>query len=321
MKPETYHLVFSVSKSFLGLVAAIMMASQDVAIHDHDSVSQHVPDLAASAYGDATLRQVMDMCANVKFSENYDFCMPPCTQPDGIYYLCAADWITMCYSPCKPDCKPPECCSPCKLDLYKYPESLTEHEEEGRHEKFGYKSPNADVIAWVISNASKKPLSQLLSEHIWSKIGAESDAYYLVDPAGKEAAFGGLNVTLRDLARFGQMVLQKGRWNGHQVVTRSVIEEIMKGGARKAFADGNRCDTGLPWSYRSFWWINNQNGALMASGNYGQRLYIDPTAKFVVAKFGTHPEATFDSSNVLHQKAFDALAIAMTKRPGRFAHK
>ena len=51
----------------------------------------------------------------------------------------------------------------------------------------------------------------------------------------------------------------------------------------------------------------------MALGNYGQRLYIDPTAKFVVAKFGSHPDAAFDSSDVLHQKAFDALAAFLKK--------
>ena len=99
MKPETYHLLFSVSKSFLGLVAAIM-ASQDV-IHENDSVSQYVNEMAASAYGDATLRQVMDMLASVKFSEDYNFTTPPNPQPDGICYLCAADWVTLPDYQCK----------------------------------------------------------------------------------------------------------------------------------------------------------------------------------------------------------------------------
>ena len=121
--------------------------------------------------------------------------------------------------------------------------SLKERDCWSHGAKFEYKSPNADVMAWAISRKSGKSLSQLVSELIWSKIGAESDAYYLLDPLGKEAAFGGLNVTLRDLARFGQMVLQKGRWKGHQVVPRSVIEDITKGGARKAFADGNPGET------------------------------------------------------------------------------
>jgi CubicO group peptidase (beta-lactamase class C family) len=53
-----------------------------------------------------------------------------------------------------------------------------------------------------------------MQERIWSKLGVERDAFWLVGPAAVETAGSGLITTLRDMARFGQMLLQKGQFNG-----------------------------------------------------------------------------------------------------------
>jgi CubicO group peptidase (beta-lactamase class C family) len=288
MTPETHHMVFSVSKSFVGLVAAIL-ASQGV-LDENAPVSKYVPELAASAYGDATVRQVMDMRVGTKFSELYTD-----LKSDIFTYVIAADWVP----------RPPNYQGP--TNLYASLAALTER--EGPHGgNFGYKSANADVLAWVASRASGKSLSELVSELIWSKIGADRQGYYLVDPMGTEVAMGGLNATLRDLARLGQTMLQMGQWEGREVVPKSVVEDIMKGGDRDAFAKRN-----LPawpgWSYRSQWWItHNQNGSYLAMGVSGQRLYIDPKAQMVIAKFGSHPVLGPAFTEAIHQKAFDSLA-------------
>jgi len=296
MSDESYHLLYSASKSFVGLVAAIMVWRKE--LDENAMVSKYVSELAGSAYGNAKVRDVMDMRVDVKFLEDYR----PNLQSDIIGYMAAAGWI-----PSRPDSLGP-------TNLYEALESLKEKDQpSGRC--FHYRSPSTDVLAWVVSRASNpnKSLSQLVSELIWSKIGAERDAYYLVDSVGKEAAFGGLNTTLADFARFGEMMRNKGKWNGQQVVPEDVIRDIMTGGdSCKVFPNE---PTLQDWSYRSQWWrrIVDQNGACMANGVHGQRLYIDPKAQLVVAKFGSHPDPGGISTHKAHQNAFNALATALNK--------
>ncbi len=297
MRPETCHLLFSASKSFVGLVAAVMIS--EGVIDENAPVSQYVPELAHSAYGNATIRQVMDMRVDVKFLEDYT------TNPQSDIrcircYLAAANW----WIPGPQECQG-------QSNLYEALQNLKES-EQSNGKCVRYKSPNADVLAWVVSKVSGKSLSELVSELIWSKIGTDRDAYYLVDRLGKEAAFGGLNVTLRDFARFGEMMRQMGNWNGQQVVPKSVVEDITNGGDHcKAIPDTDK-STVANWSYRSQWWVmNNPNGAYMARGVYGQRLYIDPKARMVVAKFGSNPVPGGTSTDEAYQSVLDALATCL----------
>ncbi len=287
MTPETHHILFSTSKSFVGLVAAILI-SQGL-IDENAPVSKYVPELSATAYGDATIRQVMDMRVGAKFSEVY-------TDPnsDISKYVIAAEW-----SPRPANYQGPR-------SIYASLMALTER--EGPHgENFGYKSASSDVLAWVACRASGKSLSELVSELICNKIGVEQNGYYLVDPLGTEVAMGGLNLVLRDLARLGQTMLQMGKWEGLEVVPKGVVEDIMKGGDRNAFAKVSQ-PTRPGWSYRSQWWItHNPNNAYLAMGVFGQRLYIDPKTQMVVAKFGSHPVPGNSLTDAIHQKAFDAL--------------
>ncbi len=299
MRPETRHLLFSASKSFVGLVTAIMISQE--AIRESDPVLKYVPELTDSAYGHATIRQVMDMRVNVNFLEDYE--ASPQSEIPGIFcYLAAANW----WIPGPHLCEGPS-------NLYETLEKLKESAESGNG-CVNYKSPNADVLAWVVSRVSGKSLSELVSELIWSKIGAHHDAYYLVDKLGKEAAFGGLNVTLRDFARFGEMMRKMGNWNEQQVVPTGVIEDITQSGDHcQAFPDTSQPSV-AKWSYRSQWWVmNNSNGAYMARGVHGQRLYIDPKAQMVVAKFGLDPAADSTSTDEAYQKVFDALAARLEK--------
>jgi CubicO group peptidase (beta-lactamase class C family) len=106
-------------------------------------------------------------------------------------------------------------------------EFLQTLQKEGEHDQgFAYKTVNAEVLAWIVRRASGKPLAQLLSERIWSRIGAEQDAYFMVDRIGTESGGGGLNTTLRDLARFGELMRNEGRAaSGQQVLPRLVVQD------------------------------------------------------------------------------------------------
>lgn len=163
--------------------------------------------------------------------------------------------------------------------------------------------------------ASGKPLAQLLSERIWSRIGAEQDAYFMVDRIGTESGGGGLNTTLRDLARFGELMRNEGRAaSGQQVLPRAVVQDIRRGADPAKFVKAGYAT--LPgWSYRNMWWVShNPNGAYMARGIHGQAIYIDPKAQMVVVRYASHPIAGNAGIDPTSLPMYQALADALTTR-------
>jgi CubicO group peptidase (beta-lactamase class C family) len=196
---------------------------------------------------------------------------------------------------------------------YEGPQSFYEFlrtlKKEGEHgQVFAYKTVNSDVLGWLIRRATGESVGDLLSERIWQKLGAEEDGYIIVDTVGNEFAGGGLNVTLRDLARFGEMMRLGGRFNGHQVVPTAVIADISGGADQAQFAKAGY-ETLPGWSYRNQWWVShNDHGAYSARGIHGQAIYIDPKAEMVVARFGSHPLASNSNFDATSLPAFHALA-------------
>jgi hypothetical protein len=165
-----------------------------------------------------------------------------------------------------------------------------------------------------MSRVTKKSLSELLRERLWSRLGVEQDAYFTVDPVGTEFAGGGLNLTLRDMARFGEMMRLGGRYHGQQIVPAAVIDDIRRGGDRELFAKAGYKT--LPgWSYRNMWWVShNGDGAYSARGVHGQLIYIDPKAEMVIVRFASHPlsaNANFDPTSL---PAYEALARHLMTR-------
>jgi CubicO group peptidase (beta-lactamase class C family) len=139
-------------------------------------------------------------------------------------------------------------------------------------------------------------------------MGAEHDAYFTVDSTGAEFAGGGLSLTLRDLARFGELMRLDGRSNGVEIVPKRVIDDIRRGGDRAKFAPAGYAT--LPgWSYRTMWWIShNEHGAYTARGIHGQAIYIDPAAEMVIARFASHPLAGNVNLDPTSLPAYDAVA-------------
>ena len=164
-------------------------------------------------------------------------------------------------------------------------------------------------------------MADLLSQQIWQKLGAENDAYFMVDSIGTESGGAGLNTTLRDLARFGEMIRNKGRFNGQQIVPAEAVADIEKGGDKEKFAKAGYKT--LPgWSYRDMWWqTRNENGAFEARGIHGQAIYIDPKAEMVIVRYASHPYAANAANDPVTLPAFAAVAKGadeMTSRLGTY---
>jgi len=142
-------------------------------------------------------------------------------------------------------------------------------------------------------------------------MGAEQDGDMLVDSTGAAMAAGGLNLTLRDLARFGELMRNKGRLGGKQIVPESVVAKIEAGADKTAFAAAKYA-TLTGWSYKSQWWVSHDShGAYMARGIHGQALYIDPKAEMVIARFASHPVAGNVANDPISLPAYRALADAL----------
>lgn len=264
---DTQHIAFSVTKSFFGTIAACL--AHEGLLDEKALVSHYVPELKASAFGDATVRQVLDMTTALQYSEVY-------TDPKAEIWSYSRAGNLMA-----------------RPAGYEGPESFYEYLQSvkklGTHgESFSYKTINTDVLGWIIQRITGLSLAENLSRRIWSRLGMEHDAYITVDTAGTEFAGGGLNTTLRDLARFGEMMRNDGQVQGQQVVPKAVVDDIRRGADPAKFTPAGYVT--LPgWSYRTMWWVShNPHGAYMARGIHGQAIYIDPKAEMVIARYASH---------------------------------
>ncbi|WP_028641276.1 serine hydrolase domain-containing protein [Novosphingobium acidiphilum] len=282
--PETRHIAFSVTKSFVGTIAASLVA--EGRLDPAAPVSVYVPELAHSGFGNATVQQVMDMTTAVDFSEEY-------TNPrSGIGAYSAA----VGFVPAAPDYDGPR-------DMWSF---LTGIAANGTHgQAFTYRTCNTDVLNWIITRITGQSFAGNLCERLWVPLGLH-DADVMVDSIGTPFAGGGLCLRLEDLAKFGEMIRQ----NGQGIVPERAIAAIRRGGRPDQFDTPHY--PSLPgWSYGSQWWHSHgQDGGFSARGIHGQALWIAPAADLVIARFGSHPVAG-NAGN-------DPISIPMWQAIGRY---
>lgn len=291
MTPESQHLLFSVSKSFVGLIAELLI--HEGKLDETAKITTYVPELVGSAWEAATVRDLMDMRDGVSFDENY-------ANPNAEIHRYALAWG---WGPAA---------MPAPKGVYEALPSLkTRFADAGG--PFRYRSAATDALGWVIVRASGKSLASLVSDRVWKPLGVEHDATWAIDPAGQEIAAAGLNVTARDLARLGEMLRQDGKFNGTQIIPASVVKKIKAGGDNAAFRASNPIPARLNWSYRSQFWITHDaNQTFNLFGVAGQRVYIDPTNEIVIVRFGSHPVLSNLFTAAIHDVAFGALTTKLT---------
>lgn len=287
LAPHGQHAGHSVTKSFFGTIGAMLVAEGK--LDPNAKVEQYIPELKDSGFGSATVRQVLDMTTSIKYSENY-------ADPK------AEVWDHVRAGNVLP--RPPGYQGP--KTFYEFLKTVAPEGEHGQ--AFAYKTVNSDVLGWLIRRVTNKSVGENLSERIWSKLGMEQDAYISIDTEGTEFAGGGLYTGLRDLARFGEMMRNDGKFNGQQVVPKAVVDDVRKGGDKQNFAKAGYAT--LPGgSYRNMWWVlNNADGAYSARGIHGQALYIDPKAEMVIARYASFPMPANAFNDPTSLPAYQALA-------------
>lgn len=286
-RQDTPHIAFSVTKSFVGTLAEMLVA--EGRLDPAAPMADLIPELRGSGFADATLRQVMDMTTALDFSEEY-------TDPtSGIGAMSNALGLT----PRAPGYSG-------ATDVYDFLPTIAKAGSHG--ERFTYRTCNTEVLGWLVARTEGKRIERVLSERIWQPLGMEQDADFLIDSTGMPFAGGGLNPVNRDMARFGEMMRCDGAGNGAQIVSGAAVESIRGGGSKEAFAKAGYVF--LPdSSYRSQWWIMPGNhGAFSARGIHGQVIYVDPAAEMTIARFASHPVAANSALDPTSLPAYRAVA-------------
>ena len=293
MTPATPHLMFSATKSMAGLMASVLVA--EGRLDAGARVADVLPELAASAWADATVRQVLDMTDGVVFTEDY-------TDPasDIMGYVAAVGWL------------PAERLGASPTGIVDHLARLARVHAEPRGSAFRYRSPATDVTAWLAMRSAGCSLSAWLHERLWEPLGAEHEASLMLDLQGTEVSFAGMSACARDLARLGQLLLDGGRLQGRQLLPAAVVEDLLRGGDPAAFAAGGHAllnPARAGWSYRSQWWVRPAPRRLLcATGAFGQRLFVLPDDDLVVVLFSSHPSPLAAVIDPVHFSALEALA-------------
>jgi len=293
LRPDLQHACFSITKSYVATLAATLV--HEGVLDDSRLVSHYLPEMAGSAYADATLRDVLDMQVGVAYSEDY-------ANP------AAEIWAYARAGGLKP--RPRDYSGP--DNFY---ESLQSLRKEGEHgTAFAYKTVNTEVLSWIMKRVTGTPLESMLSERIWSRLGCEEDAYITVDSVGVAMGGGGMSASLRDLARFGELMRSEGTAQGRQLVPAAVIADIRRGADPVKFAMAGYSQL-AGYSYRNMWWVAHDSlGVFEGRGIHGQRLYVAPAADVVIARYNSHPIATSAANDPITMPGFTAVCRLLMSR-------
>lgn len=293
MLPDTPHLLMSVSKTLIATVAGALVGQG--ALMPDALLSTYVPALAECGYAGATVRHLLDMRSGIAFSEDY---LDPLAEVRLLEQ--AIGWAPRTV-PDLPD------------TMYGFLLTLRGKGPHGG--PFDYRSCETDVLGWVCEVAAGTRMPELMSELLWSRIGAQADAVIGVDREGTGMFDGGINACLRDLVRVGTLFLTEGvSLTGQQVVPASWIADTLAGGedSRAAFAAGRDTAKFAGGMYRNKCWVPYPgDDVVLCLGIHGQMIYVNRPAGVVAAKLSSWALPEEDDKLMATIAAFDAVAAAV----------
>ena len=270
------HIAFSISKSIVAVVAGALEA--DGLLDPQAPVTDYVPEAEGSAYGDATVRHVLDMAVAIDIDEAY---LDP--QSPFARYRKAMLW-----NPGGGD----EGLAEFLCTLQRLP---------GDHgEIFRYRSPNTDMLGVILERAAGRRIPDLLREKVFAPLGARGAVTITVDREGTSRASAGISLTPRDLARFGEMMRRGGVANGRRLVPEAWVADTIGGGSKEAWDRSDFFDLFPKGRYRNKWYQTGE-GAYCGIGIHGQWLYVDPASETVIVRMSSQPDPVtdpFDRDNI-----------------------
>jgi CubicO group peptidase (beta-lactamase class C family) len=149
--------------------------------------------------------------------------------------------------------------------------------------RFQYDSGGVILLSAILKRTAGKHADDFLEEHLFKPLGIEQAGWYRNSEEHPHTG-GGLFLRPRDMAKFGLLYLQNGKWNGKQIIPEWWVRESFK--KRLDFSRERR---GHETGYGYLWWIqepgsrqNEKPVVYSARGAYGQYIFIIPDHEMVV---------------------------------------
>ncbi|GEN99240.1 hypothetical protein NSE01_10730 [Novosphingobium sediminis] len=260
----THFISFSMAKTITALLVGIALDEHKIRSLD-DKAGDYVPELKAGGYGDATIRQILQMRSGVDYEERYDFGEHPSLA--ATIHMNAIVRNKMRFAD----------------------PAVTIGKKTVPGSTFNYATLDTAVLGWILERATGEKLETYTASHLWGPLGAETDAFWMADgPPGVGRALNGMgyNAVLRDFARLGQLMLDGGMANGKQVVPAGWVKQMTTMipftpvPGRKTEFEG--------YGYQT-WQVDKEPGAFSAVGLAGQFIYVHPSTRTVIVKLSYNP--------------------------------
>ena len=281
---DSKHISFSVAKSYLSALVGIAFDENLINSMD-DTVEKYLPEFKGTGYEGVTIKNLLQMSSGIAFNEDY---ADPNSDINKFGRATAKG-----------------------MSFKEFAMGLKNGREQGTYNH--YVSLDSQVLALIVEAVTNMPLRDYLYKKIWSKIGTESDAYYITDNSGADMALGGLNATLRDYAKFGYLYLNNGSWMGEQIVPRQWVIDSHTPDAPHLMPDaGDNELSSNEWGYGYQWWVpGDPITDFTAHGIFNQFIYINPVSNVVIAK--TSSNHRFRSEREYSKAAHVAMFRSISK--------
>lgn len=268
---EDHHISWSMSKSVVSALIGIAINEGKIKSIE-ETVTDYLPEFAGTGYDQVRIKDVLQMSSGVGFNEDYgDFNSD--INVMGRYFALG-------------------------LPMADFAKRLKRAREPGTFNL--YVSIDTQVLGMILTKATGQSITEYMKEKLWSQIGAESEAYWIIDKSGMEFAIGGLNATARDYAKLGQLFLDSGRWQGKQLVPEEWVTASITPDAPHLMP-GKRTTALRKDGYGFQWWIPyGREDEFNAQGIYGQFIYIDPDKDMVIVKLSSNYHFKNDKTGYFH---------------------
>jgi CubicO group peptidase (beta-lactamase class C family) len=214
MTASQQHLVFSVTKAFVGTALGILETQGKI---DMDKpIEQYLPELTSSAWAGTHVRDIADMASGMEGVEDSPAAY---SDPNHKHYQFEASLGWQLLTTAMPE-------SVRSYETYDFLKTLKRVAKAGEAQR--YTSVNTEVLSDLLERVTGEPLPQIIGEMLWSKIGAENDAYFLLNPKGFPIAHGGMGMTLHDLARFGLLFTGSGQSLNAPAIPAAFIKNLLE---------------------------------------------------------------------------------------------
>jgi CubicO group peptidase (beta-lactamase class C family) len=280
---EVNWLSMSLAKSFIA--TAIGIAVDDGLIDIQKHITDYVPSLIGSAYDKVRVKDVLQMSSGAVWNEDY-------SDPESDVMKLGMIMAT-------------------GGSMSEFIAGMQREYEPGTVNR--YNSGDTQALGMLLQAATKTSITNYVQDKLWTPLGMESSAYWIVDDRDVEMAFGGLNATARDYAKLGELYRLKGNWHGKQLVSEKWIHDsttpdaphLMPNAIQPHIGEASPDDFGYGYQ----WWIPpSKEGEYLAIGVYNQFIYINPTSDVVIVKLSAYSDYSL-KNEIEYFKEYESLEL------------